>query len=125
VLPRWSCGFLAWCSGSVLGSPDAEPLIWIQTTVAKTEGADRPLRLNEVADLAKILGIRVPDMVSTKNDWELRVIEGQLERWFAHARRLNSEIGDLTQQATVKTQALEEAEKRIRELQAELAQLNG
>jgi transcriptional regulator with XRE-family HTH domain len=98
---------------------------WIQTTVAKTEAADRPLRLNEVADLAKILGIRVPHLVSTKNDWELQVIEGQLERWFVHARRLNSEIEDLNQQATVKTQALEEAEKRIRGLQAELAQLDG
>lgn len=98
---------------------------WIQTTVAKTEGADHPLRLNEVADLAKILGISVPDMVSTKNDWDLRVIQGQLERTNVHALRLTAEIADLDEQATAKKQALEEAQKRISELEAELKQLNG
>lgn len=98
---------------------------WIQTTVAKTEAANRPLRLNEVADLAKILGMSVPDMVSTKNDWDLRVIQSQLERTRVHAMRLNAEIHDLNQQTAEKTQALEEAEKRIGELEAELKQLNG
>jgi transcriptional regulator with XRE-family HTH domain len=98
---------------------------WIQTTVAKTEAADRPLRLNEVADLAKILGVRVPHLVSTRTDWDLQVIQGQLERWGVHAMRLQAELDELDHQVVAKTQALEEAQKRIQELQAELAQVNG
>ena len=30
---------------------------WHQTTVVKTEAAGRPLRLNELTDLARILGL--------------------------------------------------------------------
>jgi transcriptional regulator with XRE-family HTH domain len=97
---------------------------WIQTTVAKTEAADRPLRLNEVADLAKILGVRVPQLVSTRTDWDLQVIQGQLERWGVHAMRLQAEIDELDHQVVAKTQALEEAQKRMQELQTELAQVN-
>jgi transcriptional regulator with XRE-family HTH domain len=97
---------------------------WLQTTVAKTEAADRPLRLNEVADLAKILGVRVPDLVSTRTDWDLRVIQGQLDRWGVHAMRLQAEIDELNHQVVAKRQALEEAEKRMQELQTELAQVN-
>lgn len=32
---------------------------WLQTTVAKTEAAERPLRLNEATDLAGVLGVEV------------------------------------------------------------------
>jgi transcriptional regulator with XRE-family HTH domain len=97
---------------------------WMQTTVAKTEAADRPLRLNEVADLAKILGVRVPHLVSSRTDWEIGVIQGQLERWGVHALRLHAEIDELDRQVVAKTQAFEEAQKRIRELEDELAQIN-
>ena len=53
------------------------------------------------------------------------MIQSQLERTRVHAMRLNAEIHDLNQQTAEKTQALEEAEKRIGELEAELKQLNG
>jgi hypothetical protein len=33
---------------------------WLQTTVAKTEAAERPLRVNEVTDLAALLGWMFP-----------------------------------------------------------------
>jgi CII-binding regulator of phage lambda lysogenization HflD len=93
--------------------------------VAKTEAADRPLRLNEVADLAKILGVRIPHLVSTQTDWDFQVIQGQLDRWNAHAMRVQAEIIELDHQLVAKTQALEEAQKRIQELQTELAQVDG
>jgi peptidoglycan hydrolase CwlO-like protein len=98
---------------------------WIQTTVAKTEAADRPLRVNEVADLAKILGVRVPHLVSSQTDWELEAIQVTQEGWMGHASRLKSEIEELNHQVVATTQALKEAEKRVRELGAEFKQLNG
>jgi transcriptional regulator with XRE-family HTH domain len=39
-------------------------LSWHQTTVAKTERADRPLRVNELAALAKVLGVSVGDLLN-------------------------------------------------------------
>jgi transcriptional regulator with XRE-family HTH domain len=98
---------------------------WMQTTVAKTEAADRPVRLNEVADLAKILGVSLPHLVSSETDWKAGVIQGQLDRWWAHAMRLKAEVDELDRQVAAKTQAFEEAEKRVRELETELAQVNG
>jgi transcriptional regulator with XRE-family HTH domain len=96
---------------------------WIQTTVAKTEAADRPLRVNEVADLAKILGVRVPHLVSSKNDWELEAIKVTQEGWLGHAMRLKAEIEELNRQVEVKTQALKEAQKRVRDLETEFKQV--
>ncbi len=37
---------------------------WIQTTVAKTEAAERPLRINEATDLAGVLGVEVSYLLS-------------------------------------------------------------
>jgi transcriptional regulator with XRE-family HTH domain len=98
---------------------------WIQTTVAKTEAADRPLRVNEVADLAQILGTRLPDLVSSHNDWNRQAINMMLSHFQGHANRLTMDIQELTQQLEVKRQALGEAQKRVRELQAELDQVDG
>jgi transcriptional regulator with XRE-family HTH domain len=80
---------------------------WIQTTVAKTEAADRPLRVNEVADLARVLDVRVPELVSTDADWAVESINTTLAMHGAHANRLESEIEELNRQVAVKKQALE------------------
>jgi uncharacterized coiled-coil protein SlyX len=97
----------------------------VQTTVAKTEAADRPLRVNEVADLARVLGVRVPDLVSTDHDWALRSIDTTLAMYGSHVHRLESEIEELNRQVAVKAQTLEETRKRIRELHAEFNRVNG
>jgi transcriptional regulator with XRE-family HTH domain len=98
---------------------------WVQTTVAKTEAATRPLRVNKVADLAQVLGVRVPDLVSKDNDWALRSIDTTLAMHGAHAIRLESEIAELNRQMAVKTQTLEETRKLIQELHAEFHRVNG
>jgi transcriptional regulator with XRE-family HTH domain len=98
---------------------------WIQTTVAKTEAADRPLRVNEVADLAKVLGVRVPELVSSRNDWLVESINTTQAVYASHAQRLETEIEELNRQVAVKTQSLEETRKRIRELADEFRRVNG
>jgi transcriptional regulator with XRE-family HTH domain len=98
---------------------------WIQTTVAKTEAADRPLRLNEVADLAQVLRVRLPELVSTDTDWALRSIVSTVDMYASHAKRLESEIEELTQQLEAKKQSLEETRKLIEELRAEYSRVNG
>jgi transcriptional regulator with XRE-family HTH domain len=98
---------------------------WGQTTAAKTEAADRPLRLNEIADLAQVLGVRIPDLVSSNTDWALRSIVSTVDMYASHVQRLESDIKELNQQIAVKTQALEETRKLIEELHAEYSRVNG
>ena len=68
---------------------------WIQTTVAKTEAADRPLRVNELADLAQVLGERLRHLVSSSNDWTLEAVQVELEQSMMHANRLRSDVEEL------------------------------
>jgi transcriptional regulator with XRE-family HTH domain len=98
---------------------------WVQTTVAKTEAADRPLRVNEVADLARILGTRLPDLVSAHSDWNRKGINLMLSHFQGHAARLRMDIDELNQQLAAKTQAYDEAQERVRELQRDLASVDG
>jgi transcriptional regulator with XRE-family HTH domain len=98
---------------------------WIQTTVAKTEAADRPLRVNEVADLARVLGTRLPHLVSSHADWELEAIKATLEAYMGHAIRLKRDIDELNQQLAAKRQTYEETRKRVRELETEFAEADG
>ena len=98
---------------------------WVQTTVAKTEAADRPLRVNEVADLARILGTRLPDLVSAHSDWNRKGINLMLSHFQGHAARLQMDIDELNHQLAAKTQAYEEAQERVRELQMDLASVDG
>jgi transcriptional regulator with XRE-family HTH domain len=98
---------------------------WGQTTAAKTEAADRPLRLNEIADLAQVLRVRLPELVSTDTDWALRSIVSTVDMYASQTKRLESEIEDLTQQLEAKKQSLEETRKLIKELHAEYSRVNG
>jgi transcriptional regulator with XRE-family HTH domain len=98
---------------------------WVQTTVAKTEAADRPLRVNEVADLARILGTRLPDLVSAQSDWNRKGINLMLSHFQGHAARLRTDIEELKQQLAAKKQAYEEAQERVRELRRDLDSVDG
>lgn len=98
---------------------------WGQTTAAKTEAADRPLRLNEIADLAQVLGVRIPDLVSSNTDWALRSIVSTVDMYASQTKRLESDIEELTQQLEAKKQSLEETRKLIEELHAEYSRVNG
>ena len=98
---------------------------WVQTTVAKTEAADRPLRVNEVADLARILGTSLPDLVSAHSDWNRKGINMMLSHFQGHAARLRKDIDELTEQLAAKTQAYEEAQERVQELRMDLASVDG
>jgi predicted nucleic acid-binding Zn-ribbon protein len=67
--------------------------------------------------------VRVPHLVSSKNDWELEAIKVTQEGWMGHAMRLKSEIEELNRQVAVKRQALKEAQKRVRDLETEFKQV--
>jgi transcriptional regulator with XRE-family HTH domain len=98
---------------------------WGQTTVAKTEAADRPLRVNEVADLARVLGTQIPHLVTSPSDWESEAIQATLGAYLTHAKRLEVDIEELNHQLALKMQALEETQKRVRELQVEFTDSTG
>jgi hypothetical protein len=78
-----------------------------------------------VAELARILGTRLPDLVSANSDWNRKGINLMLSHFQGHAARLRMDIDELNQQLAAKTQAYEEAQERVRELQRDLDSVDG
>jgi hypothetical protein len=116
VLPSYCCSIHASTSARLKAT---------RLPILKLEAADRPLRVNEVADLARILGTRLPDLVSANSDWNRKGINLMLSHFQGHAARLRMDIDELNQQLAAKTQAYEEAQERVRELQRDLDSVDG
>jgi transcriptional regulator with XRE-family HTH domain len=51
---------------------------WRQTTVAKTEAASRPLRVDELVALAQILNVDIKDMLNPTITSEEELLRGRL-----------------------------------------------
>jgi hypothetical protein len=96
---------------------------WHQTTVAKTEVAGRPLRLNELTDLARILQVRTSHLAATDTDMWLEMVQNNMVAHSGHAARLKADIDELTQMLAEKKQAYENAMKLLRESQEEYGRL--
>jgi transcriptional regulator with XRE-family HTH domain len=73
---------------------------WHQTTVAKTEAAERPIRLNEAAALAQVLGRPLTDLLGESPDdldQHVRVAQQaaalrEIRLMTAHLRRREQEV---------------------------------
>ena len=96
---------------------------WHQTTVAKTEVAGRPLRLNELTDLARILGVRTSHLAATETDMKMEMVQNDVVALSGHAARLKAEIDELTQQLAEKTETFERVRKLLGESQKEFDRL--
>ena len=96
---------------------------WHQTTVAKTEIAGRPLRLNELTDLARILGVRASHLAATETDFKLEMVQNDVVARSGAVARLKTDIDELTRQLEEKKQAYENAQKLLRESQEEYGRL--
>jgi transcriptional regulator with XRE-family HTH domain len=72
---------------------------WHQTTVAKVEAGERPIRLAEATALARLLGIPLATLAIGHDDergtWRLRRAIAELERV---RRRVDEQIGQLRQE---------------------------
>jgi transcriptional regulator with XRE-family HTH domain len=53
---------------------------WVQTTVAKTEAASRPIRVNEAAAIAAALGLPVAELLAAPEDLESLHSRADVER---------------------------------------------
>jgi transcriptional regulator with XRE-family HTH domain len=96
---------------------------WHQTTVVKTEAAGRPLRLNEVTDLAGILGVDVSYLLSPpltglmavsqdlREELRLREIAEQLD---AEVTELQRQFGRKQEDLILARQQIGEAQERMR-----------
>lgn len=71
---------------------------WRQTTVAKTEAADRPIRVNEAQDLATLFGVSVEDLLTIPAE----------DVALAH---LTVRVGELRARRAAALEALQEAEE--------------
>jgi transcriptional regulator with XRE-family HTH domain len=96
---------------------------WHQTTVAKTEIAGRPLRLNELTDLARILRVRASHLAATETDFKLEMVQNDVVAHSGTAARLKTDIDELTRQLEEKTQAYENELRLLRQAQKEYGRL--
>ena len=90
---------------------------WHQTTVAKTEIAGRPLRLNELTDLARVLMVRASHLAATETDFKLEMVQNDVVAASGAVARLHADVNELTQMLAEKTQAYENAQKLLQEAQ--------
>ena len=81
---------------------------WIQTTVAKTEAAERPLRLNEATDLAGVLGVDVSYLLTPPLTGLSAVSQDfrELLRLQEITEQLDAEVNVLQEQFTRKQEDL-------------------
>jgi transcriptional regulator with XRE-family HTH domain len=102
---------------------------WLQTTVTKTEAADRPIRLNEAVSLAALLELGVDDVLMSVQEGDpdrLRQIEREKQNLHVktvlllHAEEtLQDEAADARRRAKAIEQELIAARSKIRKLEAE------
>jgi transcriptional regulator with XRE-family HTH domain len=95
---------------------------WHQTTVVKTEVAGRPLRLNEVTDLAGILGVEVSYLLTPPLTGLLAVSQDlrELLRLAEIAKQLDAEVTELQREFSRKQEDLILARQQIGEARERL-----
>jgi transcriptional regulator with XRE-family HTH domain len=95
---------------------------WHQTTVVKTEVAGRPLRLNEVTDLAGVLGVEIGHLLTppltgllavSRDLRELLRLEEIAEKSDAEVTELQRELKRKQQDLILLRQQIGEAEERL------------
>ena len=105
---------------------------WLQTTIAKVEAAERPLRLNEATDLAGVLGVEVSYLLTppltglsavSQDFRELLRLEEIAETLAAEVTALQQEFTRKQEDLILARQQIGEARERLREAGA--VQVNG
>jgi transcriptional regulator with XRE-family HTH domain len=92
---------------------------WLQTTIAKVEAAERPLRLNEATDLAGVLGVEIGYLLTEPITGMLAVSQDfrEMLRLQEIAEKLDAEVTALQQEFTRKQEDLILARQQIGEAQ--------
>ncbi|WOX09164.1 helix-turn-helix transcriptional regulator [Streptomyces sp. N50] len=86
---------------------------WRQTTVAKTEAADRPIRVNEAASLAAVFGITISDLLTVPiDDYHLASATVQLAEVRALAEAAQQRVSELERAHQHATGQLEAARQQ-------------
>jgi transcriptional regulator with XRE-family HTH domain len=99
-------------------------LRWGQSTVAKTEAAERPIRLNEAVAIGEILGVRLAEMVREYHDEVAvalrQVLEarGRLERLENDLREMDNERRRRRDAITHEKTVIEHLRKQLDEVMA-------
>src|SRR5215472_6738402 len=58
---------------------------WSQATVTRLESASRPIRLNELADLAALYGVKITQFLETEVPEDLEALDREIE-WLTEER---------------------------------------
>jgi transcriptional regulator with XRE-family HTH domain len=100
---------------------------WQQSTIAKIEAASRPLRVNEVTDLAAVLGVDVAELLGYPGDLQFSRI-GTLQRFIFYsdtAERLRAQFEALKQEAEQVVERLDHFRRLAETTRKSLIEMGG
>jgi len=101
---------------------------WAQTTVAKTESASRPIRLNEVAALATVLGVALHELIDAPQNVAILQAQAKVESLLHEEAILLARKRDLIRTVDRLEHDIEEIDERgdafYKELQDAVDELN-
>jgi hypothetical protein len=106
-------------------STPAHPSTTTPEPPSAPEIAGRPLRLNELTDLARILKVRTSHLAATETDFSMEMVQNDIVAHSGHAARLKADIDELNQMLAEKTQAYENVLKLLQESREEYGRLIG
>ena len=85
---------------------------WAQTTVAKTESASRPIRLNEVAALATVLGVALHELIDAPQNVAILQAQAKVESLLHEEAILLARKRDLVRAVDRLEHEIEEIDER-------------
>ncbi len=85
---------------------------WAQTTVAKTESASRPIRLNEVAALATVLGVALHELLDAPQNVAILQAQAKVESLLHEEAILLARKRDLVRAVDRLEHEIEEIDER-------------
>jgi transcriptional regulator with XRE-family HTH domain len=100
---------------------------WQQSTIAKIEAASRPLRVNEVTDLAAVLGVDVAELLGYPGDLQFSRI-GTLRRFIFYSdavERLRTQFEALKQEAEQVVERLDQNRRLAETTKKSLIEMGG
>ncbi|MGA7418614.1 MAG: helix-turn-helix transcriptional regulator [Acidimicrobiales bacterium] len=102
---------------------------WIQTTVAKTEAAERPIRLGEMIGLARLFGVEAHEMFeppSDTGDAQADVIRRnhELAQLEAEERSLQGRLKGVQDEFAEVRARMEQAKANLREAENRYAEMD-
>ena len=96
---------------------------WSQATVTRLESASRPIRLNELADLAALYGVPVAQLLESGAPDDIEALESEIDRLIAERAGLLERMAEAAAAAALLADTKAEAAAHLTRIDGRLQAL--